>query len=118
MNNLAERIAAMLAAFILGMVVGVHNVEAAEFEGIYAKLGLGYKFSETEDVYNTNNELVFSGGRNPSARIDIYGKWDNGISVGIGHQSNYRDGTPFNDRPEYHKTEIFIDYSRCIIFCK
>ena len=116
-----EIICYVVQAFATSAIIAlliIESTKAAEFEGIHGKIGAGYKFSETADKFDSDGKLVFSGGRSPSARIDIYGKWSNGVSIGIGHQSNYRDGAPFNDREEYHKTEIFIDYSRCIIFCK
>jgi len=116
-QGFATGVISIMVATIMAMLI-IKSTKAAEFEGIHGKIGAGYKFSETKDTFDSDGKLVFSGGRSPSARIDVYGKWSNGVSIGIGHQSNYRDGVPFNDRPEYHKTEIFIDFERCILFCK
>ena len=86
------------------------NVQAAEFEGVYGYVGSGYKFAEP-DFGNVQT------GRNPSARFGIFGKWGR-IKAGIDHHSQWRDGAPFNERQEYHKTELFIDYELCLLRCK
>ena len=86
------------------------NAQAAEFEGVYGYVGAGYKVDEF-----TWNDQPF--GRNPTARFGIYGKWGK-VKAGIDHHSQWRDGAPFNERQEYHKTELFVDYELCLYMCK
>ncbi len=86
------------------------TTQAAPFEGIHGYVGSGYKFIEPDFGSVTT-------GRNPSARFGLYGKWGQ-LKAGVDHHSQWRDGRPFNDRQEYHKTELFIDYELCLFLCR
>lgn len=73
-------------------------------DNVYAKVGLGYKFNESEvrwDGGATNKPI--------SARIEIGTKYKN-FTFGYSHHSNLQTGFPFNDDREYFKDEFFIDY--------
>lgn len=70
----------------------------------YAKIGAGYKFSESNiewDDKSTNHPI--------SARMEIGAK-KGPIIYGVSHRSQYFTGPPFNDKMEYEATEVFIDY--------
>ena len=77
---------------------------------IYIKIGSGYKLIETDYMVSTKGQkLNLETGGKISARIEI-GKEHGNWSYGISHHSQWFAGYPFNDRDEYQKTEIFIDY--------
>lgn len=75
----------------------------------YAKVGIGYKVDEEKITW-----LSKSGERKDfndpiTARFELGfegGAW----SYGVSHDSQYFTGAPFNDDPEYSKTELFLDY--------
>lgn len=70
----------------------------------YAKVGIGYKFEETA-MYNKGVLID-----DPySARFEI-GTSVNNFSFGLSHDSQWLSGAPFNDKEEYYKSEVFIDY--------
>ena len=70
----------------------------------YVKIGVGYKFTET------NMEAKGKKLKDPiSARMEL-GMESDTISYGVSHHSQYFSGAPFNKRGEYSKTELFIDY--------
>lgn len=77
---------------------------------VYIKIGTGYKLIEPNHIIMESGEKVYyDTGSKISARIEIgveKGNW----SYGLSHHSQWLDGEPFNDKPEPHKTEIFIDY--------
>lgn len=70
-------------------------------EYYHLDLGVGYKFQEQD--YEGDRGV----GRNPSAIFQLGCKTNWG-GISIKHDSNYRDGMPFNNREEYHKTEIHL----------
>ena len=70
----------------------------------YASIGAGYKVSADKLLLP---ETV--GGRNPTARFGAGVEFENGVKIGYEHWSHWRDGGPFNNRPETHKDEIFIE---------
>lgn len=70
-------------------------------------VGVGYKFQE---VILYDEDKFKEAPRDPiSARISIE-KEDGNIRYGIAHHSQWFTGFPFNDKQEYSKTEVFIDY--------
>lgn len=71
----------------------------------YGKVGAGYKFDEAVIYYNgeTLHDPI-------SARLEI-GKQCERWSYGVSHHSQWFNGKPFNNNNEYHKSEIFIDYT-------
>jgi hypothetical protein len=73
----------------------------------YAKIGLGYKFQESETVWYMN------GIETPNHPISARGEAGFKIvewSFGISHHSQLMEGWPFNNHGEYSKTEFFVDY--------
>lgn len=70
----------------------------------YFKVGSGYKFAETEINY-------YDGSRNHpiSARFEL-GIEEGNLTYGISHDSQWFQGFPFNNKMEYGKSEIFVDY--------
>jgi hypothetical protein len=67
----------------------------------YAEIGMGWKFAEDQLL-----APEYVGGRNPTAHFEIGLAWASGYECGISHWSHYRDGGPFNDRPETYKNEV------------
>ena len=100
----------MIKMFTPVLLATALTTQAAAFDGVYGYVGAGYKVAEPDFG-------AVKTGRNPSARFGLYGKWGR-LKAGIDHHSQWRDGWPFNDRQEYHKTELFIDYEFCLFLCK
>lgn len=71
----------------------------------YAKVGVGYKIDELELYYDDGS----SGNEPLSARIEAGFESEN-ISYGVSHHSQWFSGFPFDDKVEYYKTELFVDY--------
>ncbi len=80
-------------------------------ESAYLKVGAGYKLQETNlnridkgvITYNMNDPLT--------ARFELGAEcFIPQITCGVTHHSQWLTGKPFNDKDEYSKTEIFIDY--------
>lgn len=72
----------------------------------YIKIGGGYKLIESKFYTMDNKTLETS---KISARIELgaeKGAW----SYGLAHHSQWFDGWPVNNKWEYQKTELFIDY--------
>lgn len=75
----------------------------------YIKIGTGYKFVETDELTVAGVDYTVDDADPISARIEIgqeRGNW----SYGVSHHSQWATGAPFNDKKEYFKTEVFIDY--------
>lgn len=70
----------------------------------YCKVGTGYKFDEVHVNWADGGDTA-----RLSARFEC-GVEDGAISYGVAHHSQWETGRPFNDRDEYYKTEVFIDY--------
>ena len=83
---------------------------ASVCETRYVKVGIGYKFDESDSVdvgdeyekYDIDNSSPFSARGEAGCKKSSY-------SFGISHHSQWATGAPFNDDWEYHKTELFID---------
>jgi len=70
----------------------------------YAKVGAGYKVSESDIKWNDGSAT------HPiSARMEV-GAENGPYSYGVTHRSQYFTGKPFNNNNEYQVTEIFVDY--------
>lgn len=69
----------------------------------YAKVGAGYKFRETKIVGETYKESPLS------ARLEV-GKNCNSYTYGVSHHSQWLVGKPIDNKTEYAKTEVFVDY--------
>ena len=71
----------------------------------YAKVGVGYKFKETDvrwDDKSVNHPI--------SARLEVgfeYNNWTYGYS----HHSQWLQGFPVDNDYEYSKHEVFVDYT-------
>lgn len=81
----------------------------------YASIGVGYKFHEAQYQYSfivgsREYGLILETGGNDSALFEAGIEYGRSISFGIKHDSQYSTGWPFNDKNEYHKTEVFIRY--------
>lgn len=75
----------------------------------YIKAGAGYKLSETDMLW-VNEHKTVQGNHPVSARLEAgfeAGNWTYGVS----HHSQFATGAPFNNDPEYQKTEVFVDYT-------
>ena len=84
------------------------SVDSAELYP-YAEIGIGYKIAEPNYVTYAGERLDIDFGGNDSALFEV-GLEAKSYSFGLAHDSQYSTGWPFNDRDEYHKTEIFIKY--------
>lgn len=72
----------------------------------YGKVGAGYKFDEIELIDLDTNERM----NDPlTARFEL-GKECAAWSYGVSHHSQWLTGKPFNNKDEYSKSELFIDY--------
>jgi len=68
-------------------------------------VGVGYKVQELELTYNKEriNHPV-------TARLKMYWEYEEKLVYGVEHHSQWLTGQPFNDKKEYSKTEVFIDW--------
>ena len=88
-------------------------MEALKGGVVYATVGTGYKFDETELIY-TSEWGVETIGNNPySARFELGIDYDLPknftLQLGVSHDSQWSTGYPFNKKGEYGKTEVFAD---------
>jgi len=104
---------AVLGLAALVAVCGLLDCASAQASGYepYLKVGLGYKFSEQDGIRFGNDPHEYRLENEPiSARGEV--GFQNGcVSFGISHHSQWAAGWPFNDKWEYHKTELFIDFT-------
>lgn len=93
------------------------NCEAAEFDvdkflkKTYVSIGAGYKIHESKLYYKNDNGDKYEWNDPYSARIEIGYNYSKNIKFGISHHSQWFSGFPLNDKEEYGKTELFIDYT-------
>ena len=73
----------------------------------YITLGVAHKFQETKliDKYGKLMRV------RPTARIEVFYQYSKCLTFGISHHSQWFENWPINDRFEYSKTELFIDYT-------
>ncbi len=67
----------------------------------YFEVGVGYKVNADWPFRPEN-----AGGRNPTGHFEVGIEWKNKTRCGLNHWSHWRDGGPFNHRPETWKDEI------------
>ncbi len=79
----------------------------------YVKIGAGYKFNEPSTLATYVDGVRYTDGVDfggpITSRIEI-GVETGNVSFGISHHSQWLEGWPINDKDEYYKTEVFIDY--------
>ncbi len=115
--------AALKFKFLTAIAVGVIVVAAssdAQAEAFnvqtflnktHLTVGVGYKLKETELWFRGADQVPYKMRRALTARIELYYQLTDQITIGVTHHSQYSEGPPFNSRGEYHKTELFIDYT-------
>jgi len=67
----------------------------------YAVVGIGYKLPPT-------SQELLDDGSNPTARLEAGYENSEGMQVGWCHNSHWRDGWPFNDKPEFQLDEVCV----------
>lgn len=73
-------------------------------------IGAGYKFYCDQTIDLPSGDIMEAEGDNlVSARIGMYKSFSN-YQIGLWHHSQWARGAPFNDKWEYHKTEVTISY--------
>lgn len=98
----------MIKPLILSLTL-LPILSLAECNEIYLKTGAGYKFEETKNFKNAQGTKFFIDSEPISARLEL-GLECEAITFGVSHHSQWLQGWPVDDRGEYNKTEIFIDY--------
>lgn len=73
----------------------------------YARVGAGAKMDETHIYWERGEEMRKA---SPISFRGEIGTCEGSWCYGVSHHSQFFDGAPFNDRMEYQKTELFIDY--------
>ena len=99
-------LAPLIATLILSTSVTAQEFDVKTFlDKTYIKVGAGYKFRELNLIYM--NEDGTEGGMNSpiSARLEIGYQWNDNITIGYAHRSQWQGGMP-----EYYCDEVFIDY--------
>lgn len=76
----------------------------------YMSIGIGYKIQEPSYVEYEGERLDMNFGGHDTALIEVGLETDYDITFGLKHDSQWSTGFPFNDDPEYYKTEIFVRY--------
>lgn len=101
-----------IVCFALMAIVGMFGLvdsAKAECSEIYLKVGAGYKIAENDKITMNGKDYEIDHTHPISARFEIAKECGN-VSLGVAHHSQWATGAPFNDKKEYHKTEVFIDY--------
>lgn len=79
----------------------------------YVKIGTGYKIEEPKyDIVvfdNVEYKVARDYGSKATARFEI-GVEKGNLTFGFSHHSQWLEGWPINNEPEYFKTELFVDY--------
>lgn len=75
----------------------------------FAQVGIGYKIDEPDYVMYGAEKFPVSFGSSDTALFEV-GFESGPVQFGIKHDSQWLTGRPFNNQPEYHKTELFIRY--------
>lgn len=75
-------------------------------DSVYLKVGVGYKVDEFQ-IYLNKEQAWFD---DPVTARGELGYRKGSLSFGVSHDSQYLTGWPFNDRSEYYKTELFLDW--------
>lgn len=91
------------------MLCGVADYASAECSDIYLKVGAGYKFAENDSVTLEGKDYEIDNAHPISARFEIAKECGN-LTFGVAHHSQWATGAPFNDKKEWQKSELFIDY--------
>jgi hypothetical protein len=77
----------------------------------YITIGVGYKIQEADRATLNSGQIGEADfGRKETARIEAGCEVKN-WTFGVSHDSQWFSGAPLNDDPEYHKTEVFVDYT-------
>ena len=100
MNNVFKK---LTVVSVVGMALGMGG--CASKPQHFCSVGAGYKIDEMELRWADGSPV---GSGNPTARIECWQQREF-IKYGIAHHSQWFTGAPFNDRNEYHKTEVFVD---------
>jgi hypothetical protein len=104
-----------MKALILSLLI-VSPVALSEVQP-YFKVGAGYKLSGT--VINHYHQYPQTMGPHlpqvysdspVSAKIELGVKWNN-WTFGLSHASQWTEGKPFNNKNEYSRNEVFVDYT-------
>ena len=108
-----KRFLLILAVLVLAGCASApdHKEESKTTGHFYGGVGAGYKFLADYWMKEENG-----GGRNPTANFALGHKWIfdkyNEALCQYAHWSHWRDGGPFNERPETHKDEVACWYFR------
>lgn len=95
--------------FLILLAISIQT-NAQTFHDVYLKVGAGYKYHEPDSAKIDDIDVHLDYGNALSARIELTFEVDKKWSFGIAHHSQWFDGWPVNDKYEYFKTEVFIDY--------
>jgi hypothetical protein len=99
-----------LIMFIGFLVICACDYASADCNKAYATVGAGYKFKESTKITVGGIDYEVDAQSPYSARLELGIECGN-ITYGVAHHSQWLTGAPFNDKREYSKTEIFIDYT-------
>lgn len=73
----------------------------------YGTIGIGYQLDQSTD-YWLQTERSWQCSKQPQAHFEVGLEFDHKLTIGYHHQSWYRCGGPFNDRPEVYTDDIRI----------
>jgi len=76
----------------------------------YGIIALGYKIQQPDYVIYNGEKLDVDFGGKDSVFFELGFETDSPISFGVKHDSQASSGFPFNNEPEYYKSEVFIKY--------
>ena len=76
----------------------------------YGIVALGYKIQQPDYVVYNGEKLDIDFGNKDTAVFEIGFETNYPISFGIKHDSQWSNGWPANEDPEYYKTEVFVKY--------
>lgn len=91
---------------LLSALLSIPSCTPAVADSIYLKVGAGYKFDELALYSSKTREMI----SDPlTARIEV-GYEKGPLTFGVSHHSQWLRGWPVDDKLEYYKTELFVDY--------
>ena len=114
-NPLKSMVIVVMLYTLIGAAL-LRPAKASEFDvksflsKTYVTVGIAHKVQETELTHFTSDGGQYSMNDPTTARLEIGYQYSENLTFGISHHSQYFSNAPFNNREEYSKTEIFIDY--------
>lgn len=111
LSNIMTILVILFLAFVTYKSMAVEFDVKSFLDKTHVKIGMGYKVHEKKIYYTQPDGTRYLVDNPISARIEISYQLTKRWTIGYAHHSQWLAGYPFNDKKEYSKDEIFIDYT-------